>query len=148
MIRQAHWDDVSEIMRMSRDFYGRMEAPYPFDESSVADLAGGLLQGEKGVMLVADAEERLVGMAGAVLAPFPFNRTRVYAQELCWWIEPEHRGGSLALRLLKQLEISVKELGASGLMMLCLENLKADSVGRFYERRGYRPQERSYFKEL
>lgn len=148
MIRRAHYGDVSEIMRMSRHFLGLANFPYPMDENSVSDLIGEMLEGDEGVILVVDVGESLAGMAAASLVAFPFNRACVYAQELCWWIEPEHRGGSLALRLLKQLEISVKELGAERLMMVCVDGLKADSVGKFYERRGYQPQGRSYLKEL
>ncbi len=91
-------------------------------------------------------KEKLVGMAGALVYPFYFCSSHLTAQEIFWWVDPEHRGiGSL---LFDALLDEVKKSGAHSLSMIALETLNPEKVGEFYKSRGFRPSDRSYIKRL
>jgi GNAT superfamily N-acetyltransferase len=81
-----------------------------------------------------------------LLHPHYFNASHITGQELFWWIDPDHRGrGS---ELLNALEAWVKDQGAHSFVMITLEALEPERVGLIYRRRGYRPVEHSYLKEM
>lgn len=71
----------------------------------------------------------------------------VFASEIAWWIRPEFRGGSDAVRLLNAYESFSTDQGADYLSMVHLEGDNGDQLKRIYEKRGYRPLETQYIKK-
>ncbi len=47
---------------------------------------------DTGVMLLAEIDGTVVGMVGLVIAPFFFNRSRITAHEVVWWVHPDAQG--------------------------------------------------------
>lgn len=92
-------------------------------------------------------DETLIGGLGALISPDPFTGDRV-ATELFWYIGPQHRTGTGALRLLRAFEDwghsrRVDELRIAHFMMKNNEQLQ-----RLYESRGYILLEQGYQKRL
>lgn len=88
---------------------------------------------------------------GAILGlvfPHWWNPQVLVAQELGWWVEPEYRGTTLAIRLLNKLEVEAKRKGATKLLMICLEAVEPDKVESIYLRKGYTKLERIFSKDL
>jgi GNAT superfamily N-acetyltransferase len=146
MIRKATAEDLPELLRMGKAFHavtGVAEA-IPLDEPTLERTFAQLI--ESGVILVIEEGGGLVGATGALLHPHYFNASHITGQELFWWIDPDHRGrGS---ELLNALEAWVKDQGAHSFVMITLEALEPERVGLIYRRRGYRPVEHSYLKEM
>lgn len=88
---------------------------------------------------------------GAILGlvfPHWWNPSILVAQELGWWVEPEYRGGTLAIRLLNRFEEAAKAKGASKIMMICLEAVEPDKVEKIYLKKGYAKLERIFSKDI
>ena len=97
------------------------------------------------VLLVAE-KDVLVGVAGAMVYPFYMNLKHMTAQEVFWWVDPEHRG--IGSELFDALVSEVKKRGANSLSMIALDSLNPERVGEFYKSRGFRPSDHSYIKRI
>lgn len=144
MIRDATEADVKRIVEMGRAFFeiSGQDDIATFDDEAAADTVRACM--EEGVVLVLQKDGVLVGMAGALIYRIYLSRDDITAQELFWWVEPEHRG--VGTELLKMLERRAKENGAASIAMIELESMKG--VGRLYERAGYRAHDHTYVKRL
>lgn len=92
----------------------------------------------------AGARGELVAMLALALLPHPITG-RLYADELCWWVEPRYRRGRIGPKLLRHAETWARQQGASMLKMVAPAGT---DVGRFYEAVGYRAVETAYQKRL
>jgi L-amino acid N-acyltransferase YncA len=114
IVRPATHDDIPRIVEMARDFYATTAYPDLFGPMANESAAGlAILTMQSGVMLVAETDGAVVGMVCLHVEPFLFNPDagRI-ASELVWWIEPEHRGGTLAGRMLKAVNDACTALDA------------------------------------
>lgn len=147
MIRQATTQDVPAVVSMSRKFYGTTDyiATEPFDADTVWDLTELLIS--TGVMLVAEVEGDVVGMAGALIAPGLFNRHISVATEVVWWVDPNCTRHGVGQKLFKALESHCRIKGARRLQMVKLRT-SPEHVGTMYEQAGYPLSEISYTKVL
>lgn len=146
MIRHAVLADLPELLRMGKAFHSVTGVAdlIPLDEDTLAQTFLNLM--EHGVILVVEGEDGLVGATGALLHPHYFNASHITGQELFWWIDPEHRGQGG--ELFNALEQWVKDQGAHSFGMIALDALEPERVGLIYRRRGYRPTEHCYLREM
>lgn len=146
-VRDATAGDMDAIVAMSERFYATTEYPAiaPFCAESVRGLAEGLA--DAGIMLVAEHDGEVVGMAGLAVAPFLFNRATLAAYEVVWWVNPGVRAGGTGLALLAEIERSARAKGCKAIQMVSLAT-SPPHVGRVYQRCGYRHSETSYTKVL
>lgn len=147
MIRRATQQDVDAIVKMGERFYATTSYAdwAPFCAESSAELVRMVV--DTGILLVAERPVQLIGMVGAIIAPFVFNRKILAAHEVFWWMEPEARGGTEAWRLLQALEREADGAGCSALQMMALHS-SPPQAGALYERCGYSLTEKSYTKIL
>lgn len=147
VIRPATMDDVDAIVEMGRRFYPESgyEATAPFCEEQIAGLA--IVTMRDGVMLVAEKDGEVVGMACLHVEPFLFNPSVVIAHELVYWIEPEHRGGMMAARMLKAIEEACRAKGATTIRMATLSS-SPEAADKLYMRAGFHLSEKYYSKGL
>lgn len=154
MIRKATNDDIPRIVEMAQRFFP--ESPYPalygdMPDSQAAGLAIIAMQGapgiDPGVMLVAEDAGELIGMACLFSDRATFNPAVRIASELVFWIEPEHRGGMAAVRLLKAAEKDAREKGVQVNRMAVMSS-SPEQAAKLYERMGYSLTECYYSKRL
>lgn len=154
-IRTATHDDIPAIVDMAQRFYP--ESPYPaiygdMPDSQAAGLVIVMLEGmashgiAPGVMLVAEKESALVGMLCLHIDVATFT-PEVIAGEIVWWLDPEHRGGMGAVRLVREGERAARERGATVSRMAVLGSSPAEA-GAMLERIGYAPTETIFTKRL
>ena len=148
-VRPAGHLDVPAIVELGRAFFAvsDMEALAAFDSGSFATSLHGMIENDDAILLVAEIGGEVVGMAGAMVFKAYWNSAIKVGQETFWWVQPEHRGEAGPV-LLHTLEGEAAERGARTFLMVSLEALRPDAVGKLYERRGYAPLERSYWKAL
>lgn len=120
---------------------------------------GGLIMalfgaGDQACLLVAeDRDGAVVGGIGLLALPHPFTG-QMYADELVWWVEPEHRGTLVGPQLLRVGEDWARTHGITLIKMVAPMVKNEDGryvpapIGTWYERHGYRPCETSHYKEL
>lgn len=154
IVRNATEADIPHIVEMAQRFYP--VSPYPALYGGMADTqAAGLalvaMHGaegiDPGVMLVAEEDGALIGMACLCADRATFNPAVRIASELVFWIEPEHRGGMAAVRLLKAAEDRAREQGVQVNRMAVLSTSPAQAA-QLYERMGYTMTECYYSKRL
>lgn len=142
IVRLATRDDLPECMIMGRRFYN--ESGY----SDMGDFNPALTEQvltnciDNGTLIIGDG-----GMIGFIVFPIYMTGTNA-AQELFWWVNHEKRGARLGLQLLKAAEARAKDIGAKAMMMLCLDRLNGEKVGKLYERLGYESREQTYMRLL
>lgn len=146
-IRQAEIRDLDEIVAMSRAFYETTSYRgfAAFDADTVSGLAAGLI--DHHVMLVAEADDALIGMVGLLVAPFMFNGNVLAAYEVVWYVAPDAQGRGAGKALLAAIEPACRERGCAAIQMVHLANSPPQAAA-IYERMGFVRTESSYTKEL
>ncbi len=158
IVRPAIAHDVPECCALGRRF---TESVYlgelvGYDDESATALLTHMIDNDDGILLVVEIgadnanfhDAALVGMAGAILYPFYFNRHHKTGQELFWYIEPEHRNGRSGIELLEAMEAEALAKGARSFMMVALEKQEPERLAKFYERHGYEATERIFTRTL
>lgn len=148
-IRPATHDDIEAVTALGEKFHteGGLEQLAPYDPDSIRSLLAVLIDGDSGILIVAEQDGEIIGMAGGMVFPLYFNAAVKVGQEFFWWVQPEHRRGP-GKALKDAIEQAAKAAGAAHWFMIALENVRPDAVGAVYRRAGYRPWEHSYVKGL
>lgn len=88
------------------------------------------------------------GFIVGMIAPSFLHPGKLQAQELAWYVEPEFRGTSTAIKLMKMYEAEAIKRGCKEIGMVCLEALDPVRTGNIYEKLGYNKYETHYIKEV
>ncbi len=153
MIREATLEDVPALVVMASKFIKTSiyENVFPVEAARLEELATLLVKDH----VVFIAEQRptwlpaehpmkppVQGMLALALVPHMLTG-RLYAEEVAWWVEPQHRNGTVGPRLMHQMECYVRQNRLHMVKMLA----PADSgVGDFYRKCGYQALETAWIK--
>lgn len=148
MIRPAVPTDNVRLVELGEAFF--VEAGLPgrgvtFDPRSFAATCGFLA--DKGILLVAESQGRVVGMLGAQLMPAYWNVEVTLCQECFWFVDKDSRKG-VGSALLRELEARATDAGARFCAMVAEHGLRGDAVGRLYKAKGYAPAESVFWRPL
>jgi GNAT superfamily N-acetyltransferase len=154
MIRRALLSDshrAVELLRDSRVGAGFNSADgvsgfvFPFDPIYAERMFLRYLAGGPLLALVHDVD----GVAQGILLAHSFEHEfgPVWlAQERVWWIDPAHRGGTAAVKMLTAYHDWARSKGCK---FAGMGGMGADpAVGGLYERCGYQPAETHFLKPL
>jgi GNAT superfamily N-acetyltransferase len=143
VIRDAAHDDLDAIVAMGRRFLAETDYRDRISENpaQMRVIAERLIDVDEGALLVSDRDGALTGMIGLFVFRHPIS-DEVFATELFWWVEPEHRGQGI--RLLRRAEAWAADKGAKALQMIA----PTPQVARVYAALGYAHIEDSYQREL
>jgi GNAT superfamily N-acetyltransferase len=148
MLKIATWDDYVHIKTMCLNF--AQASPYAdveIDKEKMEELISDILEGDgtKSIIILGVVDDKPVAMMAA--SEMLLNRQFI-AQEVIFWVEPEHRGSRLALKLMEAYEFWAKKVGCSFTQMSLVETEQAQKIARLYERKGYAPIERGFLKRV
>ena len=148
ILRKAEVSDKEQIVDLVKQFFEESLGNYGLRLSleTINETIANIVTTQVG--FVADKEGKLVGCAGAQLAPSMFDKTQLIGQEFMWYVTKEERKTSVGLRLLKKLEEECISRGASLVIMGCMGNLYVDVLDRFYKRNGFKTLEKQYIKTV
>ena len=150
IVRQAKATDLEQYVKLAKDFHDAspMHGVADFDENGYANFfLNAIVNPDIGIWL-AEIDNEIVGIAGALLYPLYFSPTNLVAQELWWWLTPASRGSGVGSKMFKQIEQWSQEKGAKALFMIALEDSKVQKMEKVYARAGFRPLERTFIKEV
>lgn len=137
-VRTAAEADIDEILRLARAMHA--ESPryrnLPFSEARTEEVARRLIAAPEAVVLLAETAEGVVGVLAAFVAEHIFSDV-LYAADVAVFVEPIHRGGTAAVRLLHAYEAWAKGLGVrESVLGVSTEVTEARTVS-MYQRLGY-----------
>jgi GNAT superfamily N-acetyltransferase len=146
-VRLAEPADVDRVVAMGLRFAN--ESSYaalygPADAEKVATLTATLAQSAAACVFVAEVDGAVVGLMAGHLYEHPMFADVRMASEVIWWVEPEHRAGRTAVRLLAAFEQWAADHGATHVHMIAW----TDRVGAFYQKRHYVPSESAFVRRI
>ena len=145
MIRRATEADMTRLVEMGLQFireshYRKLMRENP---AQIEAFIKNALANEKARILVAEVSGRLVGMIGFWVFPHYFSADPM-AVEIAWFVEPEHRGSRLSLRLLQSAEEEAAKIGAQHMQMIS-PSVKTNGL---YKKLGYTEVETTFQRRL
>jgi len=122
--------------------HGPYAAIFPIDPGRLELLVDWFISEQ--LVLVAALDDMLVGIVAGIAADQPWSGVRVM-EEAVWYVEPEHRAGSIGPRLLRGFEEESLRFGCAMVKMVAPQ---ASTVGTYLGRHGYVPLETVYTRNL
>lgn len=148
-IRKATADDVRAITSLGLQFIGKLKVNTAPDPDRVAEAIGAVVCGDRSAGFVAERNGQVVGFILGALVPLWWDSFDWSAIELAWWLNPEARGGSAAVRLVQQFEAWAAACGVHRVVLSDVEfEDNAHPAGVLIERLGYTLHERAFIKQL
>jgi L-amino acid N-acyltransferase YncA len=147
-IREATSEDFQALVEIGHKFFAfnaYRKGSY-IDEESLLNTFWDLLDDH--VLLVVEADGKVVGTAAAFIAPVYWNRHHLQGLEAFWWIDEAYRKQGAGSTLRKTLQEAAKQKGARFWNMIALKESMHDQVCAQYERDGMIPVETVYMKVL
>lgn len=148
LIREAVEQDYKDLVAIGHKFF-RFNAyrnNSEIDEESL--LKTFAILNTDHVLLVVEKDGKVVGTAGAFIAPVYWNYAHLQGVEAFWWVDPEHRASGIGTRLRQTLETLGKVKGVRFWNMIALKESMHDQVCAQYDRAGMRHVETVYMKVL
>ena len=144
-VRQAVEADIDRLVEMACRFaseseYSKVAA---VDAEKVTGLIGRLIATEGSVVFIGEVDGETVAMIGGHLFDHPMLDA-VFAAEVAWWVEPEHRSSRVGYKLLQSFTAWSVEHDATHISMVAPN----EHVGQFYRRLGFMEVEREYLRRL
>lgn len=127
---ELHWDEVGQNKV-------RMKLNPDLDKLDRLNSLGMLH------IVIARNDGRLIGYHASVIDTLMHYRHILAAKGDLYWLHPEYRKGSTGIKLLKEVEKTLKLRGVQ--VMYDITKLYLDH-GKIFERLGYKPIERNYSK--
>jgi N-acetylglutamate synthase-like GNAT family acetyltransferase len=127
LIRRAKVEDIEQLMVMAKAY------------QLLTVLA-------EDVFLVAEEEGKILGVIGGKICPNFWDPSENHLAELFWWVAPEHRKGSMGLKLMDAFEEVGRILKVTSVVMV--STTLTPTLKDVYERKGYTLFEESYRKVL
>lgn len=149
-VRKAITTDLEQYVKLARDFHeaSPMHGVADFDKQGYSNFfLQSIIDPNIGIWL-AEIDNEIVGITGALVYPLYFSPTNLVAQELWWWLAPASRGSGAGGKMFKQIEQWAQEKGAKALFMIALEDDRAAKMEKVYARAGFKPLERTFIKEV
>lgn len=142
MIRKAELKDVPQLKVLT----DRMLAHTGLGVATVEKIRA-LVTSPKSLVLLAFDEEKLVGYTCGILHESVFNN-RLRVSDIGVYVDADYRAGSLAKRLIDQLEQWSKTQGAEELWLGQTTGDNPEQVVKYYNRLGYTTKGFNCVKEL
>jgi RimJ/RimL family protein N-acetyltransferase len=150
LVRKALESDLPQYIKLAQAFHAAspMHGSIDFDDFGYSQFYLSSLENDSVGIWLAEIENEIVGICGAVAYPLYFNPNALVVQELWWWLTPASRGSGAGGQMFKQIEQWAKDKEASALFMIALEDNRAKKMENLYIRAGFKPMERTFIKEV
>ena len=146
MIVRATPEMLPDIAPMISEFHAAANAPGSFCTETWVARWSHFIETEHAFILCYQDEDGVpVGVLGGFLTEDPCDGV-LCSHEAFWYVTPEARG--VGMQLLDAFMSVSKALGAGRLMMGHTQDLRPEALARIYRRKGFRPIETMYTKEL
>jgi len=143
-ITRVNLVDVKEI---GHAFATEVNHPGGFSYDAFDQYWGPMLDTEIGAIFAIYHEDRAVAILGCAFVPDCFSGL-LTACEQFWYVLPEFRSAGIASKLFDAFENEAALRGCKKIIMAHLETPGSERLEALYLRRGYRPVEKTFGKEI
>lgn len=138
-------DNLSDVAEIGHAFTKEVAHPGGFNFRAFAFQWVAMLQSGVGEIFVVRDGERVAGILGAAFVPEGFSGWMT-ALEQFWYVLPEYRKSTRALRLLNAFEAEAKARKCRKILLVHLANSQSERLEELYRNRGYVLIEKTYGK--
>lgn len=143
--KESDFDQCLELGRMMHeesDF-----RVHPFNPERVGALATVCLTDERFVAIVAERNDRIVGMFVGLVGDHYFSDA-TYATDMLLYVHPQDRGSTAAIRLMSAFESWAVQKGCTELRVGAATGIDPEKTDRFFKGIGYSPCGIQYLKPI
>lgn len=138
MIREANELDIPRLAIMARAYSveAKKHGSFPYDEQfAITNVAISMLS-DKNCIKLSVVDGKVVGFIWGVLAELPWSRTPIVFDNILY-VEPEHRGSAIGLKLIKSYEKWAKESGAKVVSLSIASGITEQRTLALFNKLGY-----------
>jgi len=144
-IRSLRTDELDILREIATKFFASSEHLKDFDMEVFKKNWTQFIDAGIGIIYGLFEGDKICGTIGGFCYP-DVNSGLLSATELFWFVLPEQRGKGLLL--LDAFETWAKSKECKRIIMVHLTDLMPEKVKRIYDKRGYKPIEIHYMKEI
>jgi GNAT superfamily N-acetyltransferase len=150
IVRNAIAEDFPRYLPLAQAFHAAspVHGVIPFDDEGYANFFLQAVQNPSMGVWLAEDDGKIVGIAGALLYPMYFSPSSMVVQELWWWLTPQVRGKGAGKAMYDMIESWAIANNATALFMIALEDDRVGKMANLYTRKGFRPMERTFIREV
>tara|TARA_R110000751_G_scaffold74235_2_gene150249 strand:+ start:2331 stop:2783 length:453 start_codon:yes stop_codon:yes gene_type:complete len=150
MIRQADVTDFKNIKKMFVNFANSAPVTYlhnpKYDPDHIDQVLYSIMK--QGILLYAEQDDKPAGFFMAVPAPdLWLPHIKPVMREAAWWVQPEHRDGTIGGKLFLKYEQLAKAMKARGHIQGYTMTLMEQSPKIKLDKYGFKPIETVYYAE-
>lgn len=148
-IRDANHGDILDITIAAKLFSKETNHPAlnTINPNKVASSLQQLIDSDLGFVKVVCFNNEIVGALAGAVTELPINDL-VVSQELMLWLEPNHRNGKTAPKLIDAYVDWATRQGCDFARLSALDVVLDGKAGVLFKRKGFKPIETAYIKEL
>lgn len=146
-IREATLDDLPALARIGRKFYEEAELSGEYREERFVESWAKFMGLGIACVLVAEEDDQILGGFAGLIYDSIFTDD-LWFDEVCWYVDPEHRGGTAAMRLFRAAQEWSRDKGVVVMRVGHRVNLMPERLGRFYQAAGFKPSEVLFSREI
>lgn len=135
------------VREIGHAFASEVAHPGGFNYEAFEKHWGPVLETGIGELYAIRDGRKIVAILGCAFVPDCFSGM-LTACEQFWYVLPEYRGASIAGRLFNAFENEAIRRGCKKIIMARLETPQAEQLDALYIKRGYRPVEKTFGKEI
>lgn len=145
-IRQGDTDDIPLLIELGRKMHKESPRFRNMDYSEAKLIQLGKAVADQGGMFIAEYDGQITGMMIGMVTEHFFGYD-LMAMDFVFYVDQDHRGGTIGLRLIKKFEAWAKALGARVITLGISTEIEAKRTGELYRRFGYRDAGEIFVKE-
>ena len=145
IVRQGNKWDFPKIILMLRNY--KEVSPWKVlrsceDETYIMKLLTTILV--SGCILISEENNEITGMLLALKTRNIWDPSLYEMNELCYWVEPEHRGSTAGYRLIKAYKTICDELKSQNLILSYTISKMVNSPDLKYEKFGFAKEDEKW----
>jgi ribosomal protein S18 acetylase RimI-like enzyme len=138
-------DVISLLEKFDNEITSRFGMGYNRESAELSFFL--TVNSQERILLLLIDSEKVVGCLGGMFIRHFLNMDCTIFYESIWYVLPDYRGNSGAIKLIKEIEKISKAMGISK-AVVNTTSANDDYVGNLYKRMGYKVLETHYIKDL
>lgn len=144
-VRPVRQWEIGELVRLGRLFHAEAALGGNFDATGLAEFLHNMRKLGNLVAFVAEKDDRTITGCIVGIRSKQMMTDVILLEELYWYVEPEHRGGTAGFRLLDAF-VKHSKTGPCGGVVMARLSAGHDNLHRYYIRQELQEIETHYLR--